>query len=243
MGENYIFVQGVCKLRNHMKKFYYLLPILLLALVGCQPNKINEGEVEYAITYPNADISPFMEAILPKTMTITFLGTKTKTRISRGEIFSTEIISDEADRTIEMRLDFGDKLYYTVLTADDIDKMISSQPAYKIKSLTTVDSIAGMFAQSYRIDYSGDTLPRANAWFTEDLAPQNAYWYTPYSSVAGFPLVYDAERYGVMMHVIASKIDKREVLESEFERDPALKEVTFEQYESEVQELFDVLMN
>jgi len=243
MGENYIFVQGDCKLSNHMKKIYYLLPILVLTIVGCTPSKISEGEVEYAITYPYADISPFMEAILPETMTITFLGTKTKMRIARGEIFSTEIISDEADRSIEMRLDFGDKLYYTVLTAGDIDKMISSQLGYKIKSLTIADSIAGMFAQSYSVDYSGDTLPRSNAWFTEDLAPQNAYWYTSYSSVTGFPLIYDAERYGVMMHIVVNKIDKREVEESEFDRDPSLKEVSFEQYESEVQELFDVLMN
>ena len=226
-----------------MKKFYILLPILVFTILGCQPSKINQGEVEYSITYPYADISPFMEAILPETMTITFLGTKTKTRIARGEIFSTEIISDEANRSIEMRLDFGDKLIYTVLTASEIDKMISSQPAYKIKAIDAKDSIAGMFAQSYKIDYDGDTLPRSNVWFTEDLTPQNAYWYTSYSSIAGFPLVYDAERYGVIMHVVANKLDKREILSTEFDRDPSLKEVTFEQYEAEVQELFDVLMN
>lgn len=226
-----------------MRKIYYLLPIIALAIFGCTPNKINEGEVEYAITYPYADISPFMEAILPETMTITFLGTKTKTRIARGEIFSTEIISDEANRSIEMRLDFGDKLFYTVLTADDIDEMISSQPAYNFKSLNEKDSVAGMFSHSYKVDFKGDTLPRSTAWFTEDLTPQNVYWYTSYSSITGFPLVYDAERYGVLMHVVATQLVKREVLESEFERDPSLKEISFKQYEEEVQELFDALMN
>ena len=45
-----------------------------------------------------------------------------------------------------------------------------------------------------------------------------------------------------MMHIEAVQITKREVLDTEFDRDPKLTEVTFEDYEKEVQALFDVLM-
>lgn len=224
-----------------MKNVLLVLAPLFLALISCKPNKIEEGEVEYTITYPHGEITGFMQAILPETMTITFKGTKMKTTIARGEIFTTEIISDEADRSVEMRLDFGDQLYYTILNADEVQEMISSQPHYDLKSLGQNDSISGMYATSYSVTCKNDTIPLSDAWFTEDLIFTHAYWFTPYADVKGFPLVYDAGRYGVMMHLEAVKLTKREVNEKEFDRDPALVKVSFEEYEAEVQELFDIL--
>jgi hypothetical protein len=55
--------------------------------------------------------------------------------------------------------------------------------------------------------------------------------------------VFDIERYGIIMHLEATKFIRREVKEEEFNRDPALEEVSFDEYEAEVQELFDILMN
>lgn len=225
-----------------MKKFLVLFAPLLFIMTSCAPDKVQEGEIEYAITYPNSEISGFMQAILPETMTITFKGTKMKTTIARGEIFTTEIISDESDRSIEMRLDFGASLLFADLDENEIQELISSQPEYKIKALGESDSLAGMMSTSYKIEGAKDTITRSDAWFTEDLIMEDAYWFTPYAKTKGTPVIYDAERYGVMMHIEAVKITKREVLDTEFDRDPELVEVTFEDYEKEVQELFDVLM-
>jgi hypothetical protein len=211
-----------------MKNFLFLFTSLLLILTSCKPDKVEEGEIEYAITYPNSEISGFMQAILPEIMTITFKGTKMKTTIARGEIFTTEIISDESDHSVEMRLDFGASLLYASLNEDE--------------SLGETDSLAGMFSTSYEVNGVNDTITRSNAWFTEDLIMTDAYWFTPYAGTKGTPIIYDAERYGVMMHIEAVKITKREVLDTEFDRDAKLVEVTFEDYEKEVQALFDVLM-
>lgn len=226
-----------------MRKLLFILAPLTLVFGSCGPEKVPEGEVEYLITYPNLEISGFMRAILPETMTISFKGTKMKTTIASGEIFSTEIISDEKDKSIEMRLDFGDKLYYSILDENDIKDMIASQPVYTINPLNVQDSVAGMYATSYAISCENDTIERADAWFTEDLAPVQAYWFSAYASLTGFPLIYDVERYGVLMHLEAQKLTKREVKVSEFERDPVLEEVSFKQYEEEVQELFDTLID
>lgn len=224
-----------------MKKFFFLFAPLLL-ITSCKPDKVEEGEIEYAITYPNSEISGFMQAILPETMTITFQGTKMKTTIARGEIFTTEIISDESDRSVEMRLDFGASLLYANLDENEVQEFISSQPKYKKKALGTSDSLVGMFSVGYEINAENDTISRSDAWFTEDLIMKDAYWFTSYAGIKGTPVIYDAERYGVMMHVEAVKMTKREVLATEFDRDPELVEVSFEDYEKEVQALFDLLM-
>lgn len=226
-----------------MKRFpiLILLSTVLFLFFSCGPNKIQEGEVEYVITYPNSDVSGFMQAILPETMTITFKGTKIKTTIARGTIFTTEIISDEKDKSVEMRLDFGDKLYYTVLNESEVKEMIASQPKYSINATGEADSVVGMYSSAYTVS-AEDTIKRENAWFTNDLATSDAYWFTSYAGTEGFPVIYDVERYGVMMHLEAVKLTKREVKETEFDRAPELTEVSFQEYEAEVQELFDILM-
>ena len=218
-----------------------LLIFSVLFLFSCGSGKIEQGEIEYAITYPNSDISGFMEAILPEKMTITFKGTKVKTNIARGKIFTTEIISDESDKSVEMRLDFGDKLFYSVLDENEIQDLIHSQPDYHVSSLNQTDSLVGTLASSYSVE-ADDDFQHADAWFTTDFEPQNAYWFTSYADAKGLPLIYDAERYGVMMHLEAVKFTPREVQETEFDRDPELIQTTFEEYENEVQELFDILM-
>lgn len=225
-----------------MKKLLLITLPLVLIFSACGSNKVQEGEVEYEITYPNIEISGFMQAILPSNMTVSFKGTKMKTTISRGEIFTTEVITDEADNSVEMRLDFGDKLFYTILDENEIQEMIHSQPKYEIKSTTQSDSVSGMFATAYTVSSKSDTISRSDAWFTEDLAPQKAGWFTSYAEIAGFPVIYDVERYGVLMHLEAITLTKREIKENEFDRDPALEEISFEEYEAEVQELFDILM-
>ena len=211
-------------------------------MTSCGPDTIQEGEVEYVITYPNLEVTGFMEAILPKSMTIVFKGSKMKTIIAKGEIFTTEVISDETDKSIEMRLDFGDKLFYTSLNKDEVNELIHSQPDYTVNKTTKSDSLVGLFAEAYTVQSDEDVAPRMDAWFTNALGPQDACWFSSYSEIKGFPLVYDVERYGVFMHVEAINFTKREVKESEFKRDSSLDEISFEDYEAEVQELFDILM-
>lgn len=225
-----------------MKYLYLLAFSSLIFLSSCDSGKINSGEITYQITYPNTEISGFMKAILPETMTIIFNDTRMKSTIARGEIFATDIISDETDESVEMRLDFGDKLFYTVLNENDVKKMIASQPKYDIKDLKETDSLVGLAAQAYEVNNPNDTIERMKSWFTADLAPQKAYWFTSYNQVVGMPLEFDIERYGVMMHLTVTDFEEREIMESEFEREEELKELPFEAFEAEVQELFNILM-
>ena len=225
------------------KRIYSVLLLVVgLTILSCGPNKVPEGQIEYEITYPHSDVSGFMEAILPKTMTLTFKGTKMLTTIERGNIFSTKIISDEKDKSIEMRLDFGDKLFYTILDESDIETLIASQPVYDLKSTEESDSVQGMWSTRYSVMCKTDSVEHDDAWFTDDLAPTDAYWFSSYGGIQGVPVIYDVERYGIIMHLEATNFTKREVKENEFDRDPALVEINFDEYEAEVQELFDILM-
>ena len=226
-----------------MKFILPLTLVLTLVFTACGPSKVQEGEIEYVVTYPHTELEGFVSAILPEKMVLIFKGSKVKSEIKRGRIFQTEIVSYEKDRSIEMRLDFGNDDYYATLTKEDIDKLIASQPKYKIEATGEADSVNGLFGKAYTVKNPVDSITHVNSWFCEDLAPEKAYWYSSYKEINGVPLVFDIERYGIIMHMEISKFTAREVKDEEFARNPDLKEVTFEEYEAKVQDLFDILLD
>jgi hypothetical protein len=227
-----------------MRFFTAFVLFFMLFVVSCGKSKIEQGELEYKIQYPHSDISDFMLAMLPEKMTIVFKGTKMMTTIKKGKIFTTQIITDEKDKSIEMRLTLGnEKQIYTILDQADIEKLKKSQPVYKLTATEEMDSIGGTWAKKYTVVCETDSVENGDAWFTEDLAPTDAYWFTSYANIKGVPVAYDVERYGVFMRIEAQNFKQREVDEKEFDRDPVLKQVSFDEYEAEAQALFDLLMN
>ena len=225
-----------------MKKLLVLLVLPVLFLSSCGKDKVKEGELTYEITYPYMEVTGLMSAILPKEMNIVFKGTKMKTTIARGKIFSTEVITDESDKSMEMRLDFGSQKFYCELTKEEVNDLIASAPNYTIKKTEETDSINGVWAYK-NIVSSTDSLQPGDAWFTEDLLIEKGAWFSAYKDVKGMPIIYDVERYGLFMHCNATNFAKREVKEDEFTRDPDLEKITFEEYEKQVQELFDILLD
>ncbi len=194
------------------------------------------------MNYPYADTAGLVGRVLPQTMTVIFKGTKTKTEIARGRLLNMQIVSDESDQSIEMRLDFGDKDYYCILSEADLKKLLISQPIYEVKSSGKQDSVQGLWASEYTVKEKNGDHTHSNAWFTEALRPEDAYFYSSYRGVKGFPLIYEVERYNVVMKATVTKFIEREVTE-EFMRNPGSWEVSFDEYEEDLQELFDVLMD
>lgn len=226
-----------------MKLYYFALILLSLSVLSCGENKIESGEIEYEITYPYNETSNLMDMMLPKKMTVIFKGSKMMTVIKKGKIFSTEIIADEVAKTIEMRLDFGSDVLNTHLTPQDIDEMIASQPVYTFSKPESGDSLVGCTTQHYEVDCKTDTLDPFKSVFTTDLSTQNSGWFTSYKDIKGMPLIYLIDRYGVVMHVSATKLTPREVLDTEFDPTETFEEVSYTKYDHKVQELFDVMMD
>ncbi|MBK7129401.1 MAG: hypothetical protein IPM74_07190 [Crocinitomicaceae bacterium] len=227
-----------------MKKrlLYILLPALSL-LTACGADKIEQGQLEYTITYPGIQVSGFTLSMLPDEMTCVFKGTKVMTSIKRGKLFSTQIITDESTKSVEMRLEFGSEhAIYTILTAEEITQLKNSQPVYDVVKANHEDSVAGLWASEYVVTCKTDSANHETSWFTTALTPKDPFWFSSYSGIEGMPLIYDIERYDVLMRLSAVKFSEREVQDKEFDRNPELKEVSFQEYEAIAQELFDILM-
>lgn len=212
-------------------------------LIGCGANKIEQGQLEYTVTYPGIQVSGFTLSMLPDEMTCIFKGTKVMTSIKRGKLFNTQIITDESNKSVEMRLEFGSEhAIYTVLTPEEISQLKKSQPVYDVVKANHEDSVAGLWASEYAVSCKTDSANHESSWFTTALTLKDPFWFSSYNGVEGMPLIYDVERYGVLMRLSAVKFSEREVKETEFDRNPELKQVSFQEYEAIAQELFDILM-
>ena len=226
-----------------MKLIPFILILLIAIFSSCGDSKIAEGEVEYEISYPRGEVTGILGAALPKTMNIVFKGSKMKTTIKKGRMFETVIISDESDESMKMYLDFDHQQICCELTKDEVKSLINSQPTYEIAATEEKDSLSGMWCQKYEVSsIAHDTMQPGNAWFSNDLSINKGAWFSSYSSLKGFPVVYDVERYGIMMHATGLNFIKREVKAEEFEVHSDFKQVDFETYENEVQILFDLLL-
>jgi hypothetical protein len=222
-----------------------LITLLLLSitLFSCKENKIEQGEIEYKITYPyNSNVTGVMEMMLPKELSVKFKGTKMIATIKRGKIFTTQIVSDEATQKLEMRLDFGSDVINTFLTPDDVDLFLKTQPKYTVSKPQKADSLVGCSAVKYIIDCANDTLPPFDCYFTEDLTIQDAAWFTALKGAKGMPLVYLIDRFGIIMKVEATKFTPKEITEKDFEPTENYTTVPFSKYDKKLNDLFEIMM-
>jgi hypothetical protein len=181
--------------------------------------------------------------MLPKKMKVVFKDGKMIATIKKGKIFSTQIVSDETTKSLEMRLDFGSEVLNTLLSKEDIDNLIASQPKYDFSKPSKGDSLVGCKTEHYIVDCKNDTLDAFNSIFTTDFSTQNAAWFSSYKDIKGMPLSYLIDRYGVIMHVEAVNFIPREVLDTEFDPTETFEEVSYKKYDHKVKELFDVMMD
>lgn len=214
-----------------------------ILITSCGPSKIEQGEITFNITYPyNTDLSSTMLMILPKEATLIFKESKMLTIVKTGKIFRTDIYADEATKELEMRLDFGSDVIYAQLNDADQKKFRSNLPEYSITATETADSLHGLWGKKYMTEYIGtDTIPPFESWFTEDLSLQNITWFSNYNKIVGVPLIYDIDQYGIRMHLEVTGFKEREVKDEEFTRSSELQQVSFDEYDKKLNELFTIL--
>ena len=223
---------------------YLCSPIILISLllISCEKSEIQQGEIEYEITYPYADLQGVMDVVLPKKMTVKFKGEKMVASIRNGKFFRTDILSDGQSKALQMRLDFGSEKILTDLDKDDLVTLSNSQPNYTTTPANTNDTVAGLSANYFTAKSNNEEIGEFICAFSNNLSVKQTEWFTSYKGTSGIPLIYIIERYGVIMHLRAVNFMSREIKDSEFESKKKFKTVDYDEYEKSVNELFRLII-
>lgn len=223
---------------------YLLFSILLFSLVlsSCKQEKIKQGEIAYDITYPYTDLNGIMDVMLPKKMTVIFKGDHMIASIEKPKIFRTDIISNGVKKELKMRLDFGSENIQANLAPKDIELLQNNQPNYSVGNAIKTDTIAGLEATFYSVESDNENIGQFDCAFSNNLSVTNTEWFTSYNGSKGIPLIYVIERYGIIMHLRATKFSSREIQDSEFTVKKTFKDVPYPRYENKVNELFELII-
>lgn len=225
-----------------MKKSFLFLPLFVLLLASCGKDPIQQGEIEYEITYPYSELNGIMDVMLPKKMTAIFKGDKMIASIEKPRIFKTDIYSESTTKVLKMRLDFGSDDIEATLSPEDLTNLQSTQTTYNVGDPIKTDTVAGLEATFYSVMNTNDDIGQFECAFSNDLSIVDTEWFTSYKGSQGVPLIYVVERYGIIMHLRATRFKSREVDDAEFAVGSQFKSISYKKYEKKVNELFELII-
>ncbi len=202
--------------------------------------KLPQGVITYSIEYPEIDKDNIFYAILPKTMSMTYLGNMYKTEVKKKGMFNTTLISDNDAHELVAIYSMGKRdRYFAEMSKTEVDEFLEEFPELDYLDSDETDSLLNVQCKHTLAIFS-DISKEVNINYTQDLGMKNPNWCNPYKEVDGVLLNYDLEYYGVLLSFKATEIDRDTVISREIFNTPEdHKKVPYKKIKDELTKLFD----
>jgi len=189
----------------------------LLSLWSCnnEASKAKEGIIHFELTYLDGENSNAIITFLPNTMTYTFKDGKTIQKVEGwGGVFKMIGLSDSKnDSVVALMKILGDKFKYRCKLGED---SFGYDPldGCEIEYVEGTKIIAGYkckkaIAHYKDIDYE--------LYYTEELNIDKANWNTPFKNVKGVLMEYQISMFHINTKIVATKVEKIKIEDSEFD--------------------------
>jgi len=213
-----------------IKVFYFLLFVNLWfgAKVWAQ-QKISEGKVIYAITYPDMDLDPQMMAMLPAESVVYFKDHWSRTDMNMGTgIYSVTIINSKTKEVTTLMDMMGTKTA-TIYTDTD-EKNSKGKNKEMVKDFELVDEkkvIAGYPCKKAILKNSDGTA--FDMFYTDNIISESQFA-KQWNNFKGFPMEYVIVTSGFNMKLVAKEVSGETVSDTLFTIPPDYKLITQEEF-------------
>ncbi|MBX2980308.1 MAG: hypothetical protein KF905_13515 [Flavobacteriales bacterium] len=181
--------------------------------------RMDEGEVEYALTFPDYDPSGIMAGMLPERTTLSFMNDKQVAEVSAGMgIFRTTLVSDNKARFMDYHMSMMSKKLVSSVQQRDLALFNDGWGVPTILHTGHVDSIAGVPCKRAIAIFDGIDQPEIELWFTDAFAIDSPNWYTPFGEIPGLLMRYDVVQYGMRMRLEAINVKPGKPDPAKFQR-------------------------
>lgn len=205
---------------------------------GLLDDRINEGVIEYALTFPDYDPDGLMAGMLPERTTLTFADGKQLAELSAGMgIFRTHMVADNEAQVLDYHLSLMSKKMMSHLLPRDLEAIHDGTPKPFLLFTNDVDSIAGFPCKRVVAIFDRIDLPEVEIWYTEEIDMDDPNWFGPFADVPGVMLSYEMVQYGLRMRLDAVSITPSEVDRSKFQGRPEYEQVVPEVLHHEMAEV------
>ena len=222
----------------------YSVMLLAVALLGngCSRNlleeRVAEGVIEYALTFPDYDPNGLMAGMLPEKTTVTFTQDKQLAELSAGMgVFRTAIVTDNSQKRMDYHLSLLSKKLVSRLQPRDMLTFNKEKPALTILYTNEVDTIAGYPCKKAVAVFGGIDKPEIELYYTDRIRINYPNWYGPFQEVPGVLLRYEMVQYGMRMRLDAVAVTPGKVDAARFAQKDGYQEVPPAVLDHELQEV------
>jgi hypothetical protein len=189
--------------------FFAILFITLNNFNATAQKSINEGKVVYAISYPDMDLDPQMQAMMPTESVVFFKGVYSRTDLSLGMGFSSSSIMNAKSGEVIALTDVMGSKSAMKMSAADLKKAKSENKtaAPAIELTSEVKKIAGYNCKK-AIVKSGESA--LEVFYTDEISAVTAST-IDWKEIKGFPMEYFLDQNGLKMKFTAKSVTAEKV--------------------------------
>lgn len=177
---------------------------------------------------------------MPDVMTMKFKDNKVFNELSAGMgMFKTNFIYDCENRKMDHLVKLINKKYVAHFDENSADKVNDLYHEFSIIPLSGTISIAGYECQRALIVFNDIDNTSFYLHYTDQISIENANWSNPFREIPFVMLEYSVKRNGIAMHFKATEVREEDVDESLFLVPDDYSELTYEQMEEELNNVFE----
>ncbi|MFT5668731.1 MAG: hypothetical protein ACI9DK_002936 [Vicingaceae bacterium] len=219
----------------------------ILSLYSCEnrvfQKGINEGKIEYDISYPNVPEDNVMLDLMPKKMRTTFINNNYRSDIIAGMgIFKTSIICKEGNDKLLHSIKMLRTKYASELTEEDFLKFSPEFNSIEVSFNDETKEIAGYSCKGADITVQGDSIWSFKVFYTDEIVINNANSHTPFKEIAGVLMEYQLVSNNILMQFTAIKVLEEQVELTDIDLEEGYEMIEPMKLKAEIEKLFSNIM-
>ena len=184
---------------------------------GLLQHRVDEGVIEYRLSFPEYDPSGIMAGMLPERTTLTFSDNKQVQEVNAGMgVFRTSMITDNEQESMDYHLSLMSKKMVAHLLPLDFSLFNTESSKPTIIYTQDVDTIAGYVCKRAVAVFDKVGEREIELWYTDQIKMTNPNWYSPFAEIEGVLLRYDLVQYGMRMRLDAISVTPGKVDQAKF---------------------------
>ena len=223
--------------------FFIIGTLIVLLLPSCKKpslKKIEEGEIQYSITYLESKISSIPTNLLPKKMTLKFKGNKAYTEI--GGFFGFFNISNITDYSKSVNWTFlkvyGHKYLYAG-KREEIAPGFGGMADIEIEYTDSIKDICGYECKQVIIHLPNSNEGPLKVFYTKELGLKHLNSSNPYGEINGVMLEFYLTLSTLKMKLVAESVVEKQISDKFFKRQGNFKRITKGQMEKTLDRLME----
>ncbi|NEN23173.1 hypothetical protein G3O08_06630 [Cryomorpha ignava] len=203
-------------------KLLWLTPILIMGVLIVACNKIspgsfsgniNEGIIEYKVSFPEMGEESLTATLMPEIMIYAFKENAFASYFeAAGGVFKNRIIADRNLKTVEHQLKVFRKKVKVMMDETEVLQMLAEYPKMQVIETEVIDTIAGYPCQKAIIVFEDVEKSQIDVYYTKAIDMEKPNWCTQYHEIDGVLMAYEIVEFGIRMRLEAISVRPEKVM-------------------------------